>query len=46
MRFVLVRVISWIVLWPRNKGTVHEITRTNTKQDTKGTELIYPVFDI
>jgi hypothetical protein len=31
LRFVLVRVISWIVLFGRVKGAIHESTRTNTK---------------
>jgi hypothetical protein len=30
--FVLVRVISWIVLFARPKIMIHEITRTNTKR--------------
>jgi hypothetical protein len=31
LRFVLVRVNSWIILFGRVKRTIHEITRTNTE---------------
>jgi hypothetical protein len=33
--FVLVRVISWIVLFTPPKRMIHEITRTNTKRSQR-----------
>jgi hypothetical protein len=41
MHFVLVRVISWIILFGRVKRTIHEITRTNTNKKRRGK----PSFD-
>jgi hypothetical protein len=38
LRFVLVRVISWIVLFTPAKRMIHEITRTNTNK-TEGIEF-------
>jgi hypothetical protein len=40
VRFVLVRVISWIILFGRVKRTIHEITRTNTNKNTKENRVL------
>jgi hypothetical protein len=37
--FVLVRVISWIILFGGVKGTIHETTRPNTKKTPKVNEF-------
>jgi hypothetical protein len=40
LRFVLVRVISWIILPGRIKRTIHKITRTNTNKTTEGNRVL------
>jgi hypothetical protein len=40
LRFVLVRVIWWIILFGRVKRTIHEITRTNTNKNTQGNRVL------